>query len=152
MQDKYRVAAQWDNTAVLQAEARADYHKNPTGSLTTTRRMPATASKQGRFVVTTHRESATQNPSVEDTAKGTTQKSGQTPVVDTQQEDDTQENRLCQADRVGADESSEPSSGNHPTVWPRSESCLQWQQHQSRASSGPLPSGTTPPCYKLRPK
>ena len=79
MQDKYRVAAQWDNTAMLQAEARADYHRNPTGSLTTTRTMPAIASKQGRFVVTTHRESATLNPSMEDTAKGTTQKSSQTP-------------------------------------------------------------------------
>ena len=52
----------------------------------------------------------TLNPSLEDTAKGPTQKSSQTPVLDTQHEDDTRENQRCQADRAGADEISEPSS------------------------------------------
>ena len=42
-QVKYRAAAQWDNTAVLQAEARADCHRNPTSCQITTRSMPATA-------------------------------------------------------------------------------------------------------------
>ena len=91
-QDKYRIAAQWDNSAVLQAEARTDCHRNPTGSLTTT-----------------HRKSATQNPSLEDTARGTTQRSSQTPVIDTQHEEDTREEKLCQADELSEPSSRKPS-------------------------------------------